>query len=453
MLNRSLRFPPDFLWGVATAAHQNEGNNTNNDFWAWEQVADHIADGICSGSACDWWNRAEEDFDRAASLGLKTLRLSVEWSRIEPRPGVWDDAAFDRYREMLQGLRARGLEPMITLHHFTNPLWLAEQGGWANPDIVPLFARYAGKVVARLGDLCRVWGTINEPSVYATFAYILGKWPPGEKNPLRFIAVTRHQIQAHAAAYEVIHATQPEAQVGMVLHKASFDPANPSFLPDRWVAGLRDVLFHWRMVDAITRGRTALPFGLGMNRYGPSGGTSDFIGLNYYGRHPLRFDLGAFGTLFAGAVQAAPEVAWPHPWGEREIYPNGLYRFIKKTARYGRPIYVAENGMADATDVVRPGYILTHLAALHRAIQEGANVRGYYYWTLVDNYEWTEGWTARFGLFELDPATQERRPRRSAALFGAIARANAITEEMVAEYAPEVMEQIFPGQAESLVVE
>jgi len=443
MSKRILAFPDRFRWGVATAAHQNEGNNTGNDFWAWEQVPGHVADGSVSGLACDWWNRAEEDFDRAAAMGLNALRLSVEWSRLEPRPGVWDSAAFDRYRQMLQGLHARSLEPMVTLHHFTNPWWLAERGGWANPEVVPLFQRYVTQVVERLGDLCRLWCTLNEPSIYAAYAYVLGKWPPGESSLLQFIRVTRHQVQAHAAAYHAIHRRQPQAWVGLVKHMAAFDPADPTAAPDRWVAAIRDRWLNWRLVEAVTQGRLKFPLGLGWGRYRPAVDSTDFIGLNYYGRHPLRFDLKAAGTLFARETQVPTETAWPEPWSDREIYPAGLHRFLTRLAGYGKPLYVTENGMADATDDVRPGFILTHLAALHRAIGQGVDVRGYYYWTLVDNYEWVEGWTARFGLIGLDPATQERTPRRSAQLFAEIARANAITEEMVEKYAPEVMDQVF----------
>jgi beta-glucosidase len=175
--DRVLKFPDGFLWGAATAAHQNEGMNVNNDFWAWEQAGNHTADGTVSGLACDWWNRAEEDFDRAAALGLNTLRLSVEWSRVEPEPGRWNAAALGRYRDMLQGLSRRGLKPMVTLHHFTNPRWLSERGGWLLPEVVPAFARYAAYVVSVLGDLCDTWCTLNEPGIYAAFAYILGRWP------------------------------------------------------------------------------------------------------------------------------------------------------------------------------------------------------------------------------------------------------------------------------------
>jgi beta-glucosidase len=443
MTRRILTFPDGFRWGVATAAHQNEGNNTNNDFWAWEQILGHVADGSTSGLACNWWNCAEEDFDRAAALGLNALRMSVEWSRVEPRPGIWDHAAFDRYREMLRGLRARGLEPMVTLHHFTNPLWLAERGGWASEEVGSLFERYITKVVETLGDLCRVWCTINEPSIYAAHAYVLGKWSPGERDLLKFIRVTRNQVKAHAAAYRAIHRRQPEARVGIVKHMGAFDPANPASAADRWVADIRDQLLNWRLMDAVMEGRLKPPFGVGLGRHPQAVGSNDFIGLNYYGRHPLHFDPSAPGKLFTGETQVPPEIAWPEPWTDREIYPAGLHRFLKRLASFGKPLYVTENGMADTADEIRPGFILTHLAALHRAMRQGVDVRGYYYWTLVDNYEWVEGWTPRFGLIALDPATQERTPRRSAELYAEIAQANAITEEVVEKYAPEVLGQVF----------
>jgi beta-glucosidase len=445
MPQRTLRFPDGFLWGAATAAHQNEGNNTGNDFWAWEQDPSHIADHTTSGLACDWWRRAEEDFDRAAALGLNTLRMSVEWSRLEPRPGVWDSAAFDRYRAMLRGLRERGMEPMVTLHHFTNPLWLAERGGWTNEEVAGLFERLAAKVVEALGDLCQTWCTINEPNIYAAEAYILGRWTPGESDLLKFIGVTRNQFKAHAAAYQAIRRRQSEGRIGLVQHMAAFEPANPASAADRSVAGTRSSLLNWRFVEAVIEGKLKFPYGRGLP-YAPAVNSSDFIGLNYYGRHPLRFDPGAGGSLFASPVQGRPEVAWPPPWTDREIYPEGMQRFLVELARYGRrPLYVTENGLAAATadDEKRAGFILTHLAALQRAIRQGADVRGYYYWTLVDNYEWVEGWTTPFGLIELDPATQKRTPRGSAALFGELAHANAITEEMVEKYAPGVIDQVF----------
>lgn len=440
--SRELRFPEGFLWGAATAAHQNEGMNVHNDFWAWEQAGNHTADGTVSGQAADWWNRAEEDFDRAAELGLNTLRLSVEWSRIEPAPGKWNVAALGRYREMLQALRQRGIRPMVTLHHFTNPRWLSDRGGWLRPEVVPAFARYAAHVAEALGDLCDSWCTLNEPAVYAAFAYILGRWP-GETGLLPFIRVTRHQFRAHAAAYRAVRDVRPNARVGLVQHFAGFEPSDPGSRGDRLVAAVRDIALNWRLVEGVVTGRLKLPYGLGLRRHQGALNSSDFIGVNYYGRHPLRFDGGSPGTLFASPGQVRPERAWPVPWQDREIDASGLERFLVRLARYGKPLFVTENGVADAEDGVRPGFILTHLAALHRALRKGADVRGYYHWTLVDNYEWAEGWTTRFGLFALDPKTQVRTPRPSARLFQEVVRANAITEDLVERWAPGVAEQVF----------
>jgi beta-glucosidase len=443
MPTRKLEFPEGFLWGAATAAHQNEGNNDNNDFWAWEQTPGHVVDGTTSGLACDWWNRAEQDFDRAASLNLNSLRVSLEWSRIEPEPGRWDAGAIDRYREMLNALQDRDIAPMVTLHHFTNPLWLAEKGGWTNPDVIDHFSRYTQQVIASLGDLCELWCTINEPNIYASFAYVLGKWAPGEQDILKAFRVMRHMAHAHAAAYHLIKQALPQARVGLVQHMAVFDPADPDSAANRRVADIRSAMINWRVLEAVMEGRFKFPMGLGQ-RQPNMRDASDYLGMNYYGRHIVRFNPGAVGTLFAEEAQAPPEVAWPEPWTDREIYPEGIYRFIGQLhSRYGKPIYVTENGMADDDDDVRPGFILAHLAAVHRALAAGADVRGYYYWTLVDNYEWVEGWSTPFGLIGLDPQTQERTIRRSARLYSEIAQANGITEEMVAQHAPKAMQQVF----------
>ena len=220
MPDATFHFPDDFRWGVATAAHQVEGNNTNNDWWAWEQVQGHVARGDVSGLACNWWEDAEDDFDRAAAMGINGLRLSVEWSRIEPQPGVFDDEALARYVEMADGLSGRGIEPMITLHHFTNPRWLAEAGGWEEAETVDRFARYVERVVEALAPTCDLWCTINEPNVYAYQGYLAGIWPPGRSDLGTAMKVIRHLLLGHAAAYDAIHKIQPEARVGFADRKS-----------------------------------------------------------------------------------------------------------------------------------------------------------------------------------------------------------------------------------------
>jgi beta-glucosidase len=446
---RILEFPKGFRWGTATAAHQNEGYNTKNDFWAWEQKPGHVADGTTSGAACDWWERAEEDFDRAAALGHNTLRLSLEWSRLEPERGRWNDGAFDRYRQMLTGLRQRGLVPMLTLHHFTNPFWLAQLGGWLTPAAVTSFERFAAQAIDQLGDLCQLWCTINEPMVYAFVAYLSGQWSPGHNSLRETLRVAANLARAHAAAYRAIKRRQPDARVGIVTHMPIFEPASQRLL-DRRAAAWQDIVFNQRILDAVSEGRLKFPLNLfnGRRAIPQAGDGSDFWGLNYYGRYQVAFDPRAATTLFGRHVVDPSAEYWDEPWPDREIYAVGLYRCLRRLARYGKPIYVTENGLDDVNDARRPQFLLTHLAALHRAIREGADVRGYYHWTLVDNYEWTEGWTTRFGLIALDPQTQRRTLRRSAELYARIAKSNAISEDIVAEYAPQVMDLVF-GEKEA----
>lgn len=441
MPDATFHFPSDFRWGTATAAHQVEGGNTNNDWWAWEEEEGHIKEGYRSGPACNWWERAEEDFDRAAELGQNAHRLSVEWSRVEPREGHYDDAALDRYRAMLRGLRERGIAPMVTLHHFTNPLWLAQMGGWENPRAVPLFERYVARVVEALEEFCDLWCTINEPNVVAFLGYTAGIFPPGRQDFGAAMAVSRHLLQAHAAAYRRIHTLQPQAQVGFAHNMRIFDPANPRSLLDRWAAHWQDRAYNETYLAALTRGRWLVPLGFGlawrMRR------TLDWVGLNYYTRDVVAFDRRQPRQMFGRRFHH--EDAEPLDGEYGEFYPQGMGRFLRRLGRLGIPIYITENGLPDADDDQRPRYLLLHLHQVWQAIQACCPVLGYYHWTLVDNFEWAQGWTLRFGLIELDPETQMRRPRRSAYLYRDICRAGAITPETIDQYAPELRPVLLPG--------
>ncbi|HDD24434.1 MAG TPA: glycoside hydrolase family 1 protein [Chloroflexi bacterium] len=437
----TFHFPVDFKWGVATAAHQVEGENILNDWWDWEQTSGHIKQGHTSGLACNWWENAEADFDRAADMGVNALRLSVEWSRVEPRPGAFDPAALDRYREMVQGLRQRGIEPMLTLHHFSSPRWLAEQGGWEAPETVGLFARFVKQVVETLGEYCDLWCTINEPNVYAYMGYVEGIFPPGKADFRAGMAVIRNMLAGHAAAYRQIHALQPHARVGLAHNMRIFDPLNPRSLLDRRVARLTDQAYNQAILTALTRGRWQFPLGFGWVR--KLRRSLDWIGLNYYTRDLVAFDRHASQALYSQRSHA--EGAELLDGGYGEFYPQGMFRSIERLARLGLPIYVTENGIPDADDDQRPRYLVAHIHQMWHAIQLCYPVMGYYHWTLVDNFEWAEGWTMRFGLIELDPATQVRRPRRSAHLYSEIIRANAITTPIVDTYTPELRPHILPG--------
>ncbi len=450
MPQATFHFPKGFCWGGATAAHQVEGNNSNNDWWVWEQEG-HIRDGQTSGLACDWWNNAERDFDLAAQLNNNAHRLSVEWSRIEPAEGKWDSAAIDRYRAMLQGLRQRGIEPMVTLHHFSTPLWLAERGGWENSTIVPLFERFAEKVARSLGDLCDFWCTINEPTIYALLGWVAGApadahhhqltFPPGKHEPDLAMAVIENMLVGHAAAYHAVHRVQPAARVGIVHNMTDIQPANPNSPLDRFVSGQRDRIVNQSVLDAVFHGKI-VRF-VGSKRSRQLKGTTDFFGLNYYTRNILAFDRRNPDALFS--QQVFPQGAPMSDGMYGEIYPDGLYHLLKRLGKYNIPIYITENGLPDADDDQRPAYLVTHLRQIWWAIQCNIPVMGYYHWSLVDNFEWAEGWNLRFGLIKVNPQTQERNVRKSGRLFAEIAGANAITTDMVSRYAPELMEKLFPG--------
>ncbi|MEW5988884.1 MAG: family 1 glycosylhydrolase, partial [Chloroflexota bacterium] len=224
MAQATMHFPPDFLWGTATAAHQVEGNNSNNDWWQWEQEAGHILQGHRSGLACNWWENAEADLDRAAEMGTNAHRLSVEWSRIEPEPSVFDEAAVDRYRQILQALRDRHIEPMVTLHHFTNPLWLVEKGDFDSDLVVDYFQRFTAKVVKSLGDLVPKWITINEPMVYLVYRYLDTAFPaPRKRGWSAGMRALANLLRCHAVAYHTIKESYPQAQVGVAKHWRPFE--------------------------------------------------------------------------------------------------------------------------------------------------------------------------------------------------------------------------------------
>ncbi len=430
-----LKFPDGFSWGAATAAHQVEGRNDNSDWWDWEQTPGHIRQGGSSEVACDWWKgeRYREDFDLARTLHQNAHRLSVEWSRIEPREGEWNGEAITFYRRVLTALRERGMRPLVTLHHFSNPRWLMQKGAWETPAVVPLFERYSARVVQELGDLCDFWVTINEPSVYALLGYNDATWPPGKSDFKLVFRVLSNMVRGHAAAYHALHRLQPQAQVGIAHHFRRFSPANPDSRLDRWSARLRD-----RMNNRLP----FLPLLDGKLRFPMSGtisdavGTQDFIGVNYYFTERCAFALNRPLQLFTRQVASD----WPAeaPAFAADIDAGGLYEFTREMSVYRKPIYVTENGLFDLGGDRQTRYLVSHLAEVHRALREGAPVKGYFHWTLTDNFEWGEGWTARFGLFHLDPSTQVRTPRLSARVYGRIAAENGIADDVLAAYAPEL---------------
>lgn len=407
------RFPTGFLWGAATASHQVEGGNRHNDWWELEQAGrlPHA-----SGEACRHYERYESDFDLARSLGHNAHRLSLEWSRIEPTPGTWDDTELEHYANVLAALRARGIEPVVTLHHFTNPAWFARRGGWTRSDSVALFTRYVEHVATRLAGKVRYWLTVNEPTVYAKHAYVAGDWPPCQRNAWWSAAsATYHLCRAHVAAYRVLHARNPDAMVG-IAHSAPYVAAcNPDSAADRRAACLRDFALNEVVFRMIGRRPAAV---------------LDFIGLNYYARQLVRVRGASglarlFGTECKDDHHGTPRWFTTLGW---EVHAPGLRRVLERFGRYGVPLMVTENGIATTDEAQREEYLQTHLQALGQSVAEGIPVLGYLYWTLMDNFEWAEGRNARFGLIAVDFDTQVRTVRPAAQAFRRVCTTNAIEQ-------------------------
>jgi beta-glucosidase len=434
-------FPRGFLWGTATSSHQVEGDNRNNDWWRWEEEPGRILQGHRSGKACDWWGgRWAEDLTRAADAGQNAHRFSLEWSRLEPEPGAWSDEALEVYRAMLRGARDRGLAPMVTLHHFTNPIWLMERGGWLDEATPERFAAYVRRCVEGLKDLVDMWVTINEPNVYAYAAYSAGAFPPGVRSVGQALQVMRSMVLAHARAYHAIHEVQPHAQVGLA-HNLRWMTAARAWHPvERLLAGFRSRLFNDLIPMAVFDGRFRRPGRT--ERIPQASRTQDFFGVNYYTSERVTFDLRARSEMFGRSGYA--DGSDLSPSGFIAVDPEGFWKTLVWARRFGLPVLITENGVEDSEDRMRPRYLALHLRQLWRAVNFNWDVRGYYHWSLVDNFEWERGWTQRFGLWEVDPGTQARRKRPSADFYSEVCRASALSSEMVERYAPEAVERIFP---------
>ncbi len=403
-------FPKDFYWGAATASHQVEGNN-DNDWSAWEKMnAERLAReseqsfrwnpnwekfkseatnpaNYISGDACDHYRRYAEDYDIAKGLGLNAYRFSIEWSRIEPAPGEFDEEALRHYAAMLSALRGRGMEPFVTLWHFTLPVWLAKRGGVLASDFPALFARYTECVVRTLGHDVRYWITLNEPDVYAGHAYWKAAWPPATRSLFSYYRCLKQFVRAHRLAYQALKSVSPASSVGIAKHNIWFEAADGKLF-NRFLKMLADYFWNQWFLDRIATAQ-------------------DFIGLNHYNHH--RIDWG----FNKNENRVQTDFGW-------EYYPESLYHALVELKPYGKPIYVTENGIADASDELRKRFIPAALAAMERASADGANVRGYFYWSLLDNFEWDKGYFLRFGLAHVDRATQARTVRESARLYAAL---------------------------------
>jgi beta-glucosidase len=438
-----LRFPAGFLFGCATAAHQVEGG-TCNDWSRWASVAGRIKDGSDASVACGHWDRYREDLAELAALGQNAHRFSVEWSRVEPREGEFDEDALAHYADVVRACREQGMEPLVTMHHFTFPLWLADAGGARAPHAPQRFARFAACCAEAFGADVRWWITVNEPVVLATLGHLRGEWPPGERSLRHSFAALRGLTRMHAAATVALRRVAAthgwEARISVAHHVRGLRPANPSSPLDRLVSAIPDHVFNRWFLRACRTGRLHAPVGHGQRVDGLQG-SLDWVGLNYYCDDVLRFDVRRPGELFASQ---GPQPGFPQSTFGWAIEPDGLRRALHFVAREsgGLPVMVTENGVADVDDELRPRFLVDHLAAVHRAIAEGVDVRGYMHWTAWDNFEWAEGFSQRFGLFAIQDGSLRRVPKASAAVYAEICRAGALPARLLSGELHAVREQV-----------
>ncbi len=404
---RKSYFPKSFFWGASTASHQIEGN-THNQWSEWEkanakklarqahkhfswlpnwhEIRDQVQDpnNYISGKGIDHYNRYKEDFDIAKKLNLNAFRFGIEWSRMEPQEGVWDEAAVEHYRVYISELKKRGLEPFLNVWHWTVPVWFDEKGGFTKKGNLRLFDRFVEKVAQEYVQDLKYIITINEPNVYTFYGYVSGRWPPGKKNPYKAVRVYFNLIAAHKRAYKILKSHKKSLQIGIAPQLGNIQAKRPHKWFDEFVTQLMRNGWNWWF-------------------YNRTRNQQDFIGFNYY-----------FTDYFKGPKRINPKV----PVGDLGWYmePEGLYPIMLRIwDRYKKPIIVTENGLADARDEFRQWWLEETMIAMERALSEGVDIRGYFHWSLLDNFEWSDGWWPKFGLVAVDREHGMKRTVRESA--------------------------------------
>lgn len=412
-----IKLPKDFYFGASTSSHQVEGNN-NNDWSEWEKLhcqelaykagpTKNYGNGkyslpdwakiapeatnptnYLSGSAVDHYHHWQEDIDLASSLGMNALRYSIEWSRVQPNSTTFDNTVIDHYRQVSEYCLEKGIKPFITLHHFTNPKWIAKNGGWETPETVLSFNRFVAKIADSLvsGEGIN-YLVFNEPNVYAGLGWILGQWPPNKHNPVAYAKVKKNLIEAHKNSYDILKSKDDSSLVSSAVNYIHFDQSenttNPLNQALSWVG--KKQFNEWFNVKTLDQ--------------------QDFISLNHYMHCVVN------GGFYKNATdEPRSDLGW-------YLNPNSLLEVLKEVKKYNKPIIISENGLADSQDRYRAWFIANSLRSISNARKEGIDVRGYLHWSLLDNFEWAQGYWPKFGLIEVDRQTMERHPRPSAYFY------------------------------------
>ena len=414
------------LLGVATAATQIEGGQLDTNWHAFYR-AGGIKDNTDPATGNDHWTFWQEDTELLSQMGMQIYRFGIEWARLIPEPGRVDEEAVTHYRQELMALKERNIRPMMTIHHFTNPMWFENKGGWTKRENLKDYLELVELAVDRFGDLVSDYITINEPNVYATNSFFFGTWPPMEKSFGKTLAVMENMAYCHIKAYKIIHEKREamgftDTMVGAANHLRVFAPKNEKNLWHKFCSGLTEKLFQGILLDAMIMGKFKFP----LRNFGklPRGAYSDFHGLNYYSRSTV-------SGIGDGVRENCPknDLDW-------EIYPKGIEECAAMLyGRLARPIWVTENGTCDNDDRFRCRYLYEHLKT---ASQSALPFERYYHWCFCDNFEWAEGNWAKFGLVSVDPETRKRAVKRSGEFYSQVIRRGGVDRQLYDTYVASV---------------
>ncbi len=413
MKKPSLNFPKKFLWGASVSAHQVEGN-THNQWTPWElenakskaaQAVYHLSDleswpeieaeaknpqTYVSGDTADHYNRYEEDFDLLTKLNMNAFRFSIEWSRVEPTEGAWSVEAIEHYKQYVGALKQRGIEPVLTLFHFTLPPWFVAKGGFESRSNVKYFIRFAEKVLHELGQNIRYVITINEPEIYAHESYLAGNWPPNVTSKWRLWRVMNNLAHAHNQVARLAHATSRRYKVSLAKNSAYFYAGD-----DAWLSRKSAEVMQYFQDDYFLKKVVK---------------SCDFLGVNFY------FSNRVYGYRVHNPDKKVSDMGW-------DLSPADIQHALERLdEKYHLPIIVTENGLADGEDHYRQWWLTQTLIGMQKAMDNGVKVDGYLHWSLIDNFEWDKGTWPRFGLVHVDYTTKKRTLRPSAIWFGKVIR-------------------------------
>jgi beta-glucosidase len=398
----------NFLWGVATSAFQLEGS-PHADWASWDSILS------TNPVITNHYHLYRSDLNLLKELGVNAYRFSIEWSRIQPRENLWDDEAIAHYQEIIDILNANNIEPVVTLHHFTHPLWFIKKYPWHEYTSIKLFLNYTEKIISSLQGV-RYWITFNEPYVLLLGGYLEGCMPPGIKDSSLALQALRNILVCHAQAYDHIHSNISDAKVSVSHNMAALAPWRRWNPMDRLLSRIAKYFYNHSLIDAFLTGRLYIkfPFRKAIEVSAPIKDKLDFFGVNYYTRVHMRFnplkkmgvelrhrDIDGYGLT---------DMGW-------EIHPRGLEKVLRYASKLNVPLIITENGIATHNDDQKIKFMKRHIDTIEKCIKMGLKVKGYFYWSLIDNYEWLQGLDARFGLYRVDFETLKRKPTNAALYY------------------------------------